>query len=57
MENVGIACATADAVDPVKRTATYVTRSRGGHGAVREFCDWLLSPVTKRGQELVSERS
>jgi len=45
MQKVGISCAPADAVDRVKQAATYVTRSRGGHGAVREFCDWLLASL------------
>jgi 3-deoxy-D-manno-octulosonate 8-phosphate phosphatase KdsC-like HAD superfamily phosphatase len=27
----------------VLTAARHVTRARGGRGAVREFCDWLLA--------------
>lgn len=38
----GVAIATADARAEVKAAADYVTRRRGGRGAVREVCDLLL---------------
>jgi 3-deoxy-D-manno-octulosonate 8-phosphate phosphatase (KDO 8-P phosphatase) len=37
-----LACATPAAHAQVKQLADYVTRSEGGHGAAREFCDLLL---------------
>jgi YrbI family 3-deoxy-D-manno-octulosonate 8-phosphate phosphatase len=40
---VGIAVAVADAVPIVRRTAHYVTRAPGGHGAIREICDLILA--------------
>jgi 3-deoxy-D-manno-octulosonate 8-phosphate phosphatase (KDO 8-P phosphatase) len=40
---VGIAVAVADAVPIVRRTAHYVTRAPGGHGAIREVCDLILA--------------
>ena len=40
---VGIAVAVADAVPIVRRTAHYVTRTDGGHGAIREVCDLILA--------------
>jgi len=40
---VGIAVAVADAVPIVRRTAHYVTRTDGGHGAIREICDLILA--------------
>ena len=43
MRRCGFAVAVANAVDPVKSAAHYVTRARGGRGAVREFCDLVLS--------------
>lgn len=46
LERVGLACAVADAADPVQAVAHYVTRRRGGDGAVREVCELL---VTSRG--------
>jgi 3-deoxy-D-manno-octulosonate 8-phosphate phosphatase (KDO 8-P phosphatase) len=39
---VGLAVATANAHSEARRRAHYVTRARGGHGAVREVIDLLL---------------
>ncbi len=43
MAAVGLAAAVADAHPDVLAAAGHVTRAGGGHGAVREFCDWLLA--------------
>jgi YrbI family 3-deoxy-D-manno-octulosonate 8-phosphate phosphatase len=40
---VGLACAVADASDPVQTVAHYVTRRKGGDGAVREVCELLIA--------------
>jgi 3-deoxy-D-manno-octulosonate 8-phosphate phosphatase (KDO 8-P phosphatase) len=40
---VGYGFAVADAHLDAQDAARYITRSRGGRGAVREVCDWLLS--------------
>jgi len=40
---VGLPCAVADAAEPVKAIATYVTQKRGGDGAVRELCEFLIA--------------
>jgi 3-deoxy-D-manno-octulosonate 8-phosphate phosphatase (KDO 8-P phosphatase) len=42
MMRVGFAVAVANAVEGVRSAAHYVTRARGGRGAVREFCDLVL---------------
>lgn len=42
MERCGLAVAVADAPAPVRRRAQYVTRARGGRGAVREICGIIL---------------
>lgn len=42
MRKVGFAATVADAVDDVKAYADMVTERRGGRGAVREICDFLL---------------
>jgi 3-deoxy-D-manno-octulosonate 8-phosphate phosphatase (KDO 8-P phosphatase) len=42
MRRCGLAVAVANAVDPVKSAAHYVTRASGGKGAVREFCELVL---------------
>jgi 3-deoxy-D-manno-octulosonate 8-phosphate phosphatase (KDO 8-P phosphatase) len=43
MQRCGLAVAVANAVDEVKAIAHYVTRARGGQGAVREFCDLVAA--------------
>jgi 3-deoxy-D-manno-octulosonate 8-phosphate phosphatase (KDO 8-P phosphatase) len=43
MAAVGLPAAVADAHPEVLAAAKHVTRADGGHGAVREFCDWLLA--------------
>lgn len=43
MRAVGLPAAVADAHPLVLAAARHVTDLRGGHGAVREFCDFLLA--------------
>jgi 3-deoxy-D-manno-octulosonate 8-phosphate phosphatase (KDO 8-P phosphatase) len=38
----GICVAVADAVKEVRETADFITTSKGGFGAVREACEWIL---------------
>ncbi len=42
MRRCGLAVAVDNAVQAVKEAAHYVTRARGGGGAVREFCEMVL---------------
>lgn len=42
MQRCGLAVAVPDAPAPVRRLAHYVTRARGGRGAVREICEIIL---------------
>lgn len=42
LQCVGLACAVADALPPVKAAAHYVAEKRGGDGAVREVCELLV---------------
>jgi 3-deoxy-D-manno-octulosonate 8-phosphate phosphatase (KDO 8-P phosphatase) len=42
MKLVGIPIAVQNAVQAVKDCSVYVTRTCGGHGAVREAVEWLL---------------
>jgi 3-deoxy-D-manno-octulosonate 8-phosphate phosphatase (KDO 8-P phosphatase) len=42
MRRVGFAAAVADAAPEVKRAAHFVTKSRGGEGAVREVVEVIL---------------
>jgi len=47
MKRVGLPVAVADAVDEVREAAAYVTRARGGHGAVREAAEMILKAQGK----------
>ena len=42
MRMAGIAMAPVDAAPEVRQAADWVSRSAGGHGAVREAIEWLL---------------
>jgi 3-deoxy-D-manno-octulosonate 8-phosphate phosphatase (KDO 8-P phosphatase) len=42
MKRAGFSVAVPDAVEDVLKGAHYITRNRGGHGAVREVVDILL---------------
>ena len=42
LQRVGLAGAPADAADDARDTAHWVSTSRGGHGAVREFLEMIL---------------
>jgi N-acylneuraminate cytidylyltransferase len=42
MTKAGIAITVPDANETILNTAAYVTKRRGGEGAVREVCDLLL---------------
>lgn len=43
MKKVGFSASVADAVEEVKRNADFITKNKGGCGAVREVIDFLLS--------------
>lgn len=47
IRRVGFSAAVADAVDEVKNSVDFITKNKGGFGAVRELIDFLLS--AKRG--------
>lgn len=42
LKRVGFSVAVADALAVVKKSVDYVTKNRGGHGAVREVCEMIL---------------
>ena len=43
MKIVGLPIAVKEAVPPVRRAAHYITKAGGGHGAIREIADLILS--------------
>ena len=42
LQGVGFSVAVADAAEEAKSAAMMITKSKGGRGAVREVCDFLL---------------
>ena len=42
INSVGLGCCTADAMSELKKKASYVTKCRGGEGAVREVADMII---------------
>jgi 3-deoxy-D-manno-octulosonate 8-phosphate phosphatase (KDO 8-P phosphatase) len=46
LELVGLPACVADAYPAVKQQSIYITEKRGGEGAVREFCDFILAAKT-----------
>jgi 3-deoxy-D-manno-octulosonate 8-phosphate phosphatase (KDO 8-P phosphatase) len=49
LQVAGLAIAVADAHADALAAADLVTTRAGGHGAVREVCDWLLDARRMRG--------
>ena len=47
LKSVGFSAAVADAIDVVKKSVDYITRNKGGHGAVRELCEMILQAQGK----------
>jgi 3-deoxy-D-manno-octulosonate 8-phosphate phosphatase (KDO 8-P phosphatase) len=47
MKRVGLPIAVGDAVEDVKQHAAYVTKARGGYGAVREVAEMILKAQGK----------
>lgn len=43
MNICGLKSCPADAVSEIKQICDYICKSSGGHGAVREFIDWIYS--------------
>lgn len=47
MKRVGLPIAVGDAAEDVKQHAAYVTKARGGYGAVREVAEMILKAQDK----------
>jgi len=47
IQSAGIGMAVADASQEVRQAAQFTTKNSGGHGAVREACEWLLDQQGK----------
>lgn len=42
LQIVGLPACVADAYPEVKKVSLFITEARGGRGAIREFCDFIL---------------
>jgi 3-deoxy-D-manno-octulosonate 8-phosphate phosphatase (KDO 8-P phosphatase) len=49
LDSDGLTAAPADATPAVARAVHHVLTARGGHGAFREFADWILTHAAERG--------
>ncbi len=50
----GLCIAVADAVKEVRAMADLITENKGGHGAVREACEWILKCQNKWSSALIA---
>lgn len=48
MRFVGVPVAVPDAAPAVRRAAAFITRRKGGYGAVREVCELIISARRRR---------
>ncbi len=46
LEIAGLPACVADSHPAILKTALYITKIKGGHGAVREFCDFIVAVKT-----------
>lgn len=51
LEIVGFPVCVADAYPKVKKVALHITKSPGGHGAVREFCNYIADVKTGKNRQ------
>uniref|UniRef100_K7F3W9 N-acylneuraminate cytidylyltransferase n=1 Tax=Pelodiscus sinensis TaxID=13735 RepID=K7F3W9_PELSI len=51
LKTAGISCVPADACAAAKTSASYICKSNGGHGAIREFAEHLLLLMDKVNSE------
>jgi len=49
LRRVGVAVAVADAIERIKSEVHYITRSRGGEGAIRELVEMILEARERYG--------
>lgn len=51
----GVTACPADAVKKVKKSVTMITEAKGGEGAVREFCEYLVEKCCSRGDNEIAD--
>jgi len=57
MQKCGLALTVPEAPFAVRRAADYVTRARGGRGAVREVCELIMHAQGTLERQLAGERA
>lgn len=57
LRRAALSVAVADATEETRAAAAYVTKARGGRGAVREVCDLILKATGKWDQLLNAYRN
>jgi len=55
IQQCGVTACPADAVKRVKSAVTMVTEAKGGDGAVREFCEYLVERCCSRGDDEIAD--
>ncbi|AIT08662.1 3-deoxy-D-manno-octulosonate 8-phosphate phosphatase [Candidatus Francisella endociliophora] len=45
MNKVGLSATPVDSISIVKKYSNYICKSRGGDGAAREFCDYIIEQL------------
>lgn len=55
MQNVGISCCPSDACPEVKQISTYICKSKGGYGVIREIVDnFMFENEVKKKDDLLN---
>jgi YrbI family 3-deoxy-D-manno-octulosonate 8-phosphate phosphatase len=47
LEAVGFGCSVSDGMEPAREAASYVTKAKGGEGAVREVAELILASLSR----------
>ena len=48
LHEVALAGCPSDAVDDVRQSVNFIAHKKGGHGCVREFCEYIINPEKPR---------
>ena len=52
MKICGLSASPSDAIERIKENVNYVCSAKGGEGAVREFCDYIIALSNKKTEIL-----
>jgi YrbI family 3-deoxy-D-manno-octulosonate 8-phosphate phosphatase len=55
IQQCGVTACPADAVKKVKKSVNMVTEAKGGEGAVREFCEYLVVRCSSRRDNEIAD--